>query len=271
MLSININSDSTKASTLQLPSTWSELLPLLSKSKLRRMITESVILLDDFTLRVAVAHQMLRPYRRMKNYEHSVSEIVPHLEHRFDKLIDMSVPMVPELTVWFDRYISLRESMEDASLREYILADEVIQDYLTDPTEAHLCRIAAVVYRPVASGHRVPLTSREQIQPLADTLQRHMRCIVHGRYIRAAAASAILLILHTKQFVDHNYIPHLQSSSTGSNTRMDFGWHNIAMDVGENGAFGNIENTYASNFHDIMLFLMKKKQDHDAATAATTP
>lgn len=230
---------------------------------MRTRFTYAVLTHDQHAIRVAVADHLIRKYNYLPGYIDAVTDICLHLDFvAFDKLVDYKLS-VSDISIWMDRYVMETDTMESASMRCYIFADDYLQQYLSDECDIYL--LLAVLCRPAGTK----LTSdRNMIVRRAEMYRRHSRCIIHGAAIRYAAVAAFLLILHTKQHVDQYYMPHLSDGSEGPASGVNFGWHNVAMDIGENGAFGNIEDSYNASFHDVMTFCIKKKQDADRAELA---
>lgn len=50
----------------------------------------------------------------------------------------------------------------------------------------------------------------------------------------------------------------------GQGSRIDFGWWGRYMDIAESGVFGNLNGVYRARFFDIVVYLIQKKEQHEA-------
>lgn len=248
----------TKSKTVQLPATWDELYPFISKSRdLRNKISASILSLNESMIRLCVAVHFVKQTGWMRHVQgHYIDHIVRNLDIRFDNLIP--VHLVPGFSFFARRYTMVAPNMEDASIREFIFADEYLQKYISGDTSA-IFHLTALLCRQDTKSR---IRQRQELDQEAAFIQRYAGSILFGNQIGAAMASALMLILHTKQYLKSVYFPILGGEQPASN-KIDFGFHNIVMDIAENGAFGDIEKVYDTPLHDLFVYLIKKKQDHD--------
>jgi len=271
-----------KSDSLQIPTNWKELRAIgMSHSRL----TPSLLTLSPFHIQIAIAQYLLRKYTYHAGH---VTEVMSHLG--FCELTNMAslrdFDWSDDLTLWvWGRYAMVRPHMDNATMREFIMADDYLTKYVAaleahkaDDAETNLYKLLATVCRPVnadaatsikLNDRRVPLTGRDQVERIAAVLRRDAKSLTGGK-IRYAAAVAVMTVLATKNFIAQNYMPHLTADEDGGGNgrSVNFGWHTVVMDIAENGAFGDMDVVYDSQLHDVMVFCVKKANDAAAAKAA---
>ncbi len=234
--------------------------------ELLSVIPESVLAgLNGFAISVAAASHVLRRYHPSPS---DVSEVSKHIDIDLTDLSDLDWCVGVETTFLFRRYALCGKHMENASIREFIIADDFLTAYVKalksgQDATTHLYRIMGAMCRPmvsrVQSDARVPLLSKEEAIHRGATFERHAHSW-SGRRLRRIAVICLYTILGTKNFIARNYMPHL--SGEGDPDPINFGWHTVVMDIAENGAFGTISDVYNKGLHDIMIFCVKKAIDH---------
>lgn len=247
-----------KEKKIQLPDTWDELYPFLYKSRsLRHQVCIAIIAMHEELIKTYVALHFIRKTGWIRHLtQHYVQHIVTNMDIRFDNLIPMHISS--GFSFFTTRYHMIKPNMENASIREFIFADEYLQAYISGDPDA-------IYYLTALLCRRDPLTrirQRHELDQDVRLLKRYVSSILFGRAILAVMATSLLLVLHTKQYIKATYFSILGSGSS-SPTKIDFGFHNIVMDIAENGAYGDIEQVYDTALHDIFVFLIKKKQDFD--------
>lgn len=253
--------------TAQVPATWDELIPFIRKSStLRRAITASILSMNDDMLRTAVTLHFVAKTGWLRHVAtHYIAHISANLEIRFDNLIPAHI--VQGFRFFNRKYTFVKPTMEDASIREFIFADEYLQAYINGDPDA-IYYLTALLCRIDTSSR---IRKRSQLDADAAFFRRYTGSLLFGSKITTVMANAMLLILQTKQHIKATYYPILGGSSEHQPNDIDFGFHTIVMDIAENGAYGDIEQVYDTGLHDIFVFLIKKKQDHDRINHNTTP
>jgi hypothetical protein len=227
-------------------------------SSLRRAIVAAILAMDDNMLRTAVTLHFVRKTGWIRHVAtHYIAHISANLEIRFDNLIP--VHMVQGFRLFDRNYTFVRPTIEDASIREFIFADEYLQAYISGDVDAIYYLTALLCRRDTSARIR----KRTDLDADAAFFRRYTGSLLLGARITTLMATAMMLILQTKQHIKATYYPILGGSSTAETNAIDFGFHTIVMDIAENGAYGDIEQVYDSGLHDIFVFLIKKKQDHD--------
>lgn len=272
-----------KTKGLQIPQSWSDLQALLYD---KTVLTDAFLSLTPFSIKTAVASAILQAYGSRVTAQH-VSEVAAHLD--FCSLTTMKdfnwCNDVKPIRICTHRYVMCREMLDSSTIREFIIADEYLTAYVAameqgdkKESQKQLFLLLACVMRPSNADHkdtqrnndeRVPLHGRTQVEHHAAILRRYSQSLLYKKAIYYAASIAAMTVLATKIFIHENYMPHLTGDDgEGGDGGLNFGWNTIVMDLAENGAFGDIEQVYNSQLHDIMIFCIKKAQDAAAQRAA---
>lgn len=157
------------------------------------------------------------------------------------------------------RYWLPKEKFQDGLAIEYPMADEYFTQLLAGDDDA-LIKLVATLARPEKDGKRIPLTGREEVEKRAKELKD----------LSPEAQWAVYMYFGgIKQYIHDLYKGYLfevkeedEDNQQASEGAM-FGWWGIYMDVAESGVFGNLEKVYQSNFHNICIYLVKKKKEAD--------
>lgn len=268
--------------SLPLPQCWKDLQALIHD---KTVLTDAFLSLTPFRISTAVASAVFRAYGSKVTAQH-VSEVAAHLD--FCNLVSMKdfdwCNDVKPIRIWTHRYVMCREMLDSSTIREFIIADEYLSAYVAamekgdkKESQKQLFLLLATVMRPANADHReterindkrVPLHGRTQVEHHAAILRRYSTSVLLKKKIYYAASIAAMTVLATKIFIHENYMPHLSGDDEGGSGGLNFGWNTIVMDLAENGAFGDIEQVYNSQLHDIMIFCIKKAQDAAAQRAA---
>jgi hypothetical protein len=180
-----------------------------------------------------------------------------------------------QLTLHTKKYPMCKPMMHNSTLRELVIADGYLDKYVQGDLDA-IWPLTGAIFRPESgdardvlarSDRREPLLSQDHAVLLGIRFKSHAESLWHRDGLIKAAAIALLTVLATKHFFAKNYIPLLASDSPSEKNGINFGWHELAFDLSETGNFGTIDEVYNRNIHQIMLYCIKKKQDHDAFKA----
>jgi hypothetical protein len=177
----------------------------------------------------------------------------------------------------YKRYPMCKPMMNNSTLRELIIADGFLEKYVSGDMDA-IWPLMGTIFRPESpdqtyrlsqSDDREALLSQDHAVLLGHRFKSHSMVLYSGDKIYKAAVISLLTVLATKHFFAKNYIPLLNSDEKTEKKGINFGWHELAFDISESGNFGTIDQVYTRNVHQIMLYCIKKKQDHDAIKAKT--
>lgn len=179
-----------------------------------------------------------------------------------------------QLQTLTSRYVAPRLDFEYASMREFIMIDEYLQEYISalDHNGSKrlpsfwIHRLVSVMIRKSYFSH---MDGREAIdlQKIHNNtmiLERYSSGIITRKTIMQLSAASLLYAIGLKERVHQLYAKWLFSSSASADTSaLNLGWQGIAMQVAESGVFGNYESVLDSQFHDVCAWLVLKKQEHD--------
>lgn len=169
-------------------------------------------------------------------------------------------------------YVAPEPQGTNMSIAEFVVADEQYKQAAQGDPVA-LQTLAAILYRPALKDpalaakrgdRRVPffhVAEAEARPPLPDDIH----------------AAALFFFSGVKEWVHNVYGPYIfEEPDTDEDgnpivTQSDtpqFGWWGTLQTVAESGTFGTLEQVYQSNLHDICIYLVRKKSEHDAMLAA---
>jgi hypothetical protein len=157
---------------------------------------------------------------------------------------------------------------------EYAIADEYFGQFAQGDAKA-LPLLVATLARPQRRSAdesarlgdvRIPLHSRSEIEArskLMEELPLEQKMVV------------VLYWAGVKQYVHETYAGWIfptkeELEAEGNETAQKgdlFGWWGVFMSVAEANVFGNLEAVHHANFHEICMYLVKKKQEAKEATS----
>jgi len=242
---------STKA--LYLPSQISALRPDIWRSA---DFVDAVLSLDDLRIRMAILKYHYPDYFGMMSPV-QVSEIIGVWELQAD--YDALAPM-PGFRYFHLNYVEPPKDFATGTLREFIYMDEYLE-------EMDIPSLTALLYRRPADhaaalrrdDRRALLIGRDQVGMWAQTIKRHS----YLRQVRAMQASALLYAIGVKQLVHNLYGSRLFAGD--ANTSHNLGWMAVAMQIAEQGVFGDYEHTLDTTLHEVLAYMLVKKSEADAA------
>jgi hypothetical protein len=164
---------------------------------------------------------------------------------------------------------------ENMTCIEYPLADEYYLKFVQDGDDAALLMLVATLVReehPDSARRlreddpRTPLHSRAEVSARATALRR-----LPVEY----QMTVLMWYAGMKQYVHRVYGPHLfeQEDDTedddhneeeekpiqDDNSGDGFGWWGVLQDVAEAGLFGTMKDVYQANFHEVCMWLVRKR------------
>jgi len=256
---------STKA--LSLPSQISALRPDIWRSA---DFVDAVLSLDDLRIRMAIL-KYYHPYYFGMMSPVQVSEIIGAWELQAD--YDALAPM-PGFRYFYLHYVEPPRDFATGTLREFIYMDEYLEEIVSGdaslppaPKGESIACLTALLYRRPADhaaalrrdDRRAPLIGRDQVGMWAQTINRHS----YLRQVQSMQASALLYAIGVKQLVHNLYGSRLFSGE--ANTSHNLGWMAVAMQVAEQGVFGNYEQVLDTTLHEVLAYMLVKKSEADAA------
>jgi len=174
------------------------------------------------------------------------------LDHAFSwlTLAPCQKPLFQKLTYKLTDYYLPDPKFAKGTAAEYATADEYFEMANGEDDEA-LLMLTATLLRPKGKPH----TNRTDIQNRAKKL----------RGLKPEYFAAVWMYwAGVKQYVHDTYGAWLFSGTSkedGGGKGAMFGWWGVYMDVAESGVFGNITKVYETNFHEICMYLVKKKNE----------
>lgn len=246
---------------------------LPNMAELHRFVHPDVMCsLDVFRIAVAAAERLLYKYRPNAQ---QIAEVAAHVDVNMTDLSDLDWTKDHSINIYLKRYEVCGQHMINSSIREFIIADDLLTKYL-DALEAgrngseYLYGIMGAMCRPASSKNltdqRIALVSKEQAMHYGSIYRRASSSRWYRNRIKRTAMICLYTLIATKNFISKNYMPFM--SGEGEAPAVNFGWHTIVMDIAENGAFGNISQVYDKALHDIMIFCVKKSIDYKKQSKA---
>lgn len=199
---------------------------------------------------------------------------------------DCDVVPVPSFQHKYVTYHFPKPKGENLVCIEFPLADEYYQQFLDDNANerALMCLLATLAreqnYDTEAvlrqGDARIALHSREEVEARADRLRG-----VPGEY----CLQALLWFAGMKGYVHRVYGPWLfeqedeeeedapsGSPEGGENAGSpNFGWWGIYQGVAESGVFGTISQVHQAAFHDVCVYLVRKRVEAEAMRSTSPP
>ena len=216
---------------------------------------DAVLSLDDLRIRMAILKYLYPDYYRIMTPV-QVSEIIGAWELQAD--YDALAPM-DGFRYFHLHYIAPPRDFATGTLREFIYMDEYLE-------EMDITSLTALLYRRPADhatairrdDRRAPLIGRDQVWMWAQTIKRHS----YLRQVQAMQASALLYAIGVKQLVHSLYGSRLFAGE--ANTSHNLGWMAVAMQIAEQGVFGDYEHTLDTTLHEVLAYMLVKKSEADA-------
>lgn len=153
--------------------------------------------------------------------------------------------------------------MEMATCMEFLIADDYYNKYFDTGDKKFLRYLIATICRRKGSGEsfietgdvRTPLISRAWI----------IKNSWMVRFMPRWQKSVVLAYFSgSKEYVHKLYKRWLFDGGDKEPAGMvNFGWSGIFMSVAESGVFGNLEKVHRTNFHQVLQYCVKKKQDDE--------
>lgn len=212
--------------------------------------------MDDIMVHMAVLEQLYRKWYNLMNPQH-ISEVLASWQMQYD--MDNMRPAPGWKYLHLD-YIAPPMDFRTGTLREFIYMDEYMQ-------ENDLLHLTALLYRRRSKDtvdairrddQREKLVSRDQVSVWAAILHRYRR---HAG-VRIMMAGAQVYAVGVKQLVSNLYGSRLFSGEATVNHNM--GWMATAMQVAEQGVFGDYEQVLDTTLHEVLSYLVIKKNEADA-------
>lgn len=160
-----------------------------------------------------------------------------------------------------------KEKFENGRAIEYPIADDFYSDYCESNEKKHLVRLAATICRPESNDFKSIITRGDKRIPLLSREEA-----IHRAEILKDLPDEILLTVKLffegiKQYVHDTYghwlFPQTNPEEENGSGGLNFGWWGMYQDVAENGLFGNLQQVYQSLFHDVAIYLIRKKEAYN--------
>jgi hypothetical protein len=240
-----------KEETLVLPSQMSELRQEIWRSS---VFVKAVLAMDDTRIRVAIlAHYYPAYYRMMSTQQ--VVDILAAWDIKAD--YDAMAPM-PGWSYFYLQYVAPPKDFATGTLREWIYMDEYLE-------EMDIPALTALLYRRPADDatalrkddRRTPLIGRDQVSLWAKSIKRHS----YLKKVQAMQASALLYAIGVKQLVHELYGSRLFGGE--ATTTHNLGWMAVAMQIAEQGVFGDYEHVLDTTLHEVLAYMLVKKSESE--------
>lgn len=139
---------------------------------------------------------------------------------------------------------------------EYTLAEEYYEAFIEGDDGTAIANLTALLLRPVKRGQRLPITDRDQVEKAAKKLRK-----LNPEW----AAQAVMYWAGVKEWVYETYGNWLfkqpaEGEEEQSPSGINLKWWGVWMDIAETGTFGPLNDVHQADFHNLCLWLIKKKE-----------
>lgn len=249
----------------QLPTTWDE---CPNRNKLFRMAITDPVAARWHLIRSLVPRRwrLHIPKMEMGSLFVATEWITP--QSRCDVLPITSV------TIKGKTYVAPGANGTNVCAGEFVVADEQYTAAIAgDATAAQ--KLTAILYREKEADTR--LAAR-----LGDERVRfyHLQETEYApQFPQEVQAAATLYFSGLKKWVSDVYGPHIfeqpDEDENGNpihtpDTAPNFGWWGILQTIAESGTFGNMDQVYQANIHEVCIYLVRKKTEADKMKEAVS-
>lgn len=259
-----------------LPQSWEQAIPLMKGRKFLNAWSKFVLNGDMVAAHVTFVHKILDGYYKYASAL-DIDEILMSMPWMSMHIHDQDIIGNPLLDKLWIPGLGMchwcKAHGENMSLREFIFLDDFLGHHADEDPLAPYHMLATICRQKNPDKEsaikrediRIPLVSRDQVKAFAKVMKRYDDAWILRPQIRFATAAALLFTLYMKKFVNERYIARLNQGTdpNDNNNQLDFGWHTIAQQIAESGVFGNIDDVYDYNIHDLCIYLINKKQESD--------
>lgn len=155
-------------------------------------------------------------------------------------------------------YFLPKEGFSNGNAFEYPVMDEYLNEFIQGGNESTLYKIAGLLLRPQKDGeHRVPTSSRSEVETAAAYFKDLPK---YALSVCLRYAIGVTHYVH-KIYGDWLFHPSEEGEEDTTQKGVDFGWWGVYMDIAESGVFGKYPEVLTTSFHEICVYLVKKKQE----------
>lgn len=268
-----------KSKKVELPQDWGGALPLFANRSLRIYWAKFILMGDMISAHVVYVSRLLRGlYGSASAIDvDTLVSAMPWMARTIEKLDIPIYPIYKALHIpMVMRCAWCKDMGQNITLREFIYLDEYLDKYAQEDGMA-IYELLATLCRPVdkdilegwcRDDVRIPLRSRDEVAVRAKVIAEYDKCYYMHADIQMCLAAALLMTIKIKQVANDLFIRHLRSGASNDDENnagggINFGWHTVAQDVAESGAFGTLDQVYDSPFYDLGMYLLKKKSEAD--------
>jgi hypothetical protein len=193
--------------------------------------------------------------KRQQFFDYWVSAFSRKMKNAIDQLTEVQLWQVLECLAWlhelkptafapkyrFGMHTYYAVDIEKITLIEFVMAEKVFQEINQKPEK--LPELISILYRP--KGEKFDWD----------------KCLTRVRHFstfdKTFQISVLYWFLAVKRQIRNDYEELFEGTEKGDG----LGWAGTILSVAESHVFGNLEQTKESNFHEVLLFLVKKHRE----------
>lgn len=160
--------------------------------------------------------------------------------------------------------------LENVRAFEYNQADKYFLKYLMNKDQSDALRMVATLCRP-RHWSEYDIKKRDDIrQPLISETDIHERAERLKGLDNRVILYVMLFYSTCKKKIHQMAAPIFEQNDNHGKTNngYDFGWDGVFMSLAEGGAFGTLQQVHETKIHEVIIYLLKLKQDHEQRLAA---
>lgn len=284
MLNIEIKTEKkgkTQTYPAQLPQTWQE---YISMGFDAHAALQTMLSFSDIAAKVRLLRTILKLPKRIFNAlpDDDIAALILQIE---SLSLDASPePIITEFTYNHTLYILPLARFENGSALEFAIADDCFKKATETADETALLELCATLCRPqnpdkaatiIASDRRIALKSRGEVQHRAETFNNLDPSVQVAVFLYFAGVKKYIFDMYggaiftqPEPELDLSGNPTTEPTESTPTPEELFGWWGIFMELAENPK--NLSSIHAMNFHELCLWLVRKKLQADKMKQLTT-
>lgn len=249
-----------------IPETWSEVSPVQARKIFPFVLHPER---DDVTLVKVLQIVLGLPKTLFLAFSDAqVYDMIRLLDWMNDTPLDETI--LPEYRHQGRLFYLPKSKMSNVMCIEYWLADEYYMRFLEKKDETDLDKLCAVLMRPKSTNQEQILKRDDTRAALTGRREVEQRALKFAGLPQSVKLYVLAYFSGTKLYVSNTfgeYIFNQEENENGEGSGgADFGWYGAFQSVAENNIFGNLQSVINdTNFFDLCVYLVRKKQQHDKA------
>ena len=271
----------TQTYTAELPQTWQE---YIQRGFDARAALQTMLSYTDIAAKVRLLRTIMKLPTRIFNAiaDQDIAALILQIE---SLSLDASPePIITEFTHNNTLYILPLAHFENGTALEFAIADDCFKKATENADDTALLELCATLCRPrnpdkaatiIAGDRRIPLKSRGEVQHRAQNFKTLDPSVQVAVFLYFAGVKKYIFDLYGAAIftqpepdLDISGNPTTETTETTPTAEELFGWWGIFMELAENPK--NLPSIHAMNFHDLCLWLVRKKLQADKMKQLTT-